>query len=71
MNDEEREEMEMLEAPYIPNEIIEYLKKAFNIHYCIGVMENTKNASEAIGFIKGVMEVINHLDILNAEMKGD
>ena len=65
---EEREQM-FVKTPYVSDELIDYLNQNFGIHYCTKVMKDIKNASEAVGVIKGMREVIDHLEVLNTESK--
>lgn len=62
---------DILKDPYVSDDIIDYLDRAFNTQYFLRIMEETKNASEAVGKIKGIMEVINNLNIINEEQKGE
>lgn len=65
---EEIEQM-LVKTPYVSDELVDYLNENFGIHYCTKVMKDIKNASEAVGFIKGMREVIDHLEVLNTESK--
>lgn len=67
MDDENNNED--LRIPYVSDELINYLNTSFDIHYCTNLLSEVRNASEAIGFVKGVREVIDHLEVLNQESK--
>lgn len=54
---------EDLKIPYVPKELIEYLKSVFNINTLLDY--NMSNNDEHLGFIKGVREVIGRLEVMH------
>lgn len=63
---------ENLEEPYVSDELVDYLNKQFNIQYCLSRTKDLKDSSEALGFMKGVREVVDHLSSLSeSNKKGD
>ena len=56
-----RDEDDLL--PYCPPQVYEELKKNFNLNYLMGHNSNNNN-DEHIGYIRGVMDVLQRVKIL-------
>ena len=48
--------------PYCPPQVYEELEKDFNLNYLMG--HNSKNNDEHIGYIRGVMDVLQRVKVL-------
>ena len=60
---------EELKAPYISDELIEYIKESYTIDDLMYTANMLSNAEEKIGFIRGVLFVINALKAIHEEQK--
>lgn len=60
--------MDELNEPYISEELIEYLKEVFDINYLLSITED-KDSDFSMGFIRGTLYIINHLDVLREEQE--
>ncbi|WP_196599035.1 hypothetical protein [Pectinatus frisingensis] len=57
----------MDETPFVPKQVVSWLKQSYSTTNLIGGLKDFKTTDEAVGYMKGVYEVINTLDALSRE----
>lgn len=62
---------EDLKNPYVPPAIVEYLDKAFNVNFLLNVACQQKDANFGLGYMRGVLDVIEHLGSIVEDQKGE
>lgn len=62
--------IEFLKDPFIPNDIIEYLEEFYTVNYLLNTTAGT-NSDFRLGYMQGVIAVINHLKFVRASQEDE
>lgn len=56
----------MDETPFVPKQVVEYLKETYSLQNMIGGCA-VEEPAQAIGYLNGVYDVINRLEAISKE----